>query len=74
VGRVCDKSRRPGEDYLDYVRRAGRQPLSRKLKLADLADNMAWRRRKGRAAKDQARLARYRRAYRMLSRIAASAS
>ena len=63
---VDDVSRRPGEDYFDYVRRAGGRSMSRKIKLADLEDNMAWRRRKGRAGKDRARMARYRKAYRML--------
>ena len=28
-----------GEDYFDYVKRAGSDPIARKVKLADLADN-----------------------------------
>src|SRR4051794_27877845 len=31
---------RDGEEYFDYVARAGSNPLARKVKLADLEDNM----------------------------------
>lgn len=34
-------SRRPGEDYLEYVERAGRNRIARQVKLADLRDNLA---------------------------------
>ena len=33
-------TRREGEDYLDFVRRSGRHPLAREVKIADLQDNM----------------------------------
>lgn len=33
-------SRRPGEDYLDFVRRAAADPLARQVKLADVVHNM----------------------------------
>jgi GTP diphosphokinase / guanosine-3',5'-bis(diphosphate) 3'-diphosphatase len=64
---VDDVSRRPGEDYFGYVQRTRRNPLSRKVKIADLEDNMDWRRRLGRAGKDRVRMARYRKALRMLT-------
>jgi (p)ppGpp synthase/HD superfamily hydrolase len=33
-------TRQEGEDYFDYVRRAGVNPISRAVKLADLRDNL----------------------------------
>src|SRR5208283_3537210 len=34
-------SHRQGEQYFDYIRRAGSNPLGRLVKLADLFDNMS---------------------------------
>lgn len=30
---------RPGEDYMEYVKRAGEHPFARKVKISDLIDN-----------------------------------
>lgn len=40
VDAVDALSRREGEDYLAYVRRAGANPIARLVKIADLHDNM----------------------------------
>jgi hypothetical protein len=40
VEAVVALTRPPGEEYMDFVARAGRNGLARKVKLADLADNM----------------------------------
>ena len=40
-------TRRPGEDYFDFCRRAAAEPLARPVKLADLDDNIAMVERAG---------------------------
>jgi len=60
-------SKREGEDYEEYVRRAGSNPLARRVKLADLEDNMDVRRRRVVDEKDARRLAKYLKAWRKLS-------
>lgn len=55
-------SRREGESYEDLVRRAGSDPLARRVKFADLDDNMNVSRIASPTPDDHARLARYRRA------------
>ena len=59
---------RPGEkaDYFAAVRRAGAHPLGRKVKIADLADNLDLRRIPQITADDAARLEKYRKALKML--------
>jgi len=65
-------TRRPGETYLDYIRRAGRTAAGRALKLADLADNVARRRaRRPLRAADRRKLARYAEARAVLRSMAA---
>jgi (p)ppGpp synthase/HD superfamily hydrolase len=59
-------TRRDGETYDDYVTRAGSRALARRVKLADLKDNMRMRRTTGLAAKEPARMQRYLKAYRRL--------
>ncbi|MBF0425608.1 MAG: HD domain-containing protein [Magnetococcales bacterium] len=55
---------RPEESYEEYVVRAGGNPLARRVKLADLADNMELRRLPvNPLPKDWERMARYRRAW-----------
>jgi len=48
-GEICDAvdclSRRPGEAYEVFISRAAANPLARRVKLADLEDNMDPRRR-----------------------------
>jgi (p)ppGpp synthase/HD superfamily hydrolase len=60
-------SRRDGEPYEDYVARAGRDPLARRVKLADLADNMDVRRLAGVDEAARQRLERNRRAWERLA-------
>ena len=67
VDAVDRLTRREGEDYFDYVARAAEHPLARRVKIADLEDNMEWRRLKGRTDVDRDRLARYAEAYRRLT-------
>jgi len=52
-------SRRPGESYEDFIDRAAKNPLARRVKLADLADNMNMKRLSSRGESDERRLARY---------------
>lgn len=53
---------RDGESYEEFVDRAGRHPIGRRVKLADLADNCDLQRIALPTAKDFARIERYRRA------------
>lgn len=55
-----------GEDYEDYVRRIADNPLARKVKLADLADNMRLDRIPNPTPKDLERLEKYRGAQALL--------
>lgn len=55
-------TRRDDEDYETFVRRAGRNMIGRRVKLADLADNMELTRIKTPGPEDQARMERYRKA------------
>ena len=60
-------TRREGEDYEPYVERASRTPLAKKVKIADLEDNMNLRRLHHLAEQDKARMERYQKAYRFLT-------
>ncbi len=51
-----------GEDYIDFVRRAARDPIARHVKLADLEDNMDLSRLPAPTEQDHARIEKYRRA------------
>jgi (p)ppGpp synthase/HD superfamily hydrolase len=66
---VDDLTRRAGEDYLNYIERLKPNPIARKVKLADLEDNMDLRRLPTLAAKDIERLARYHRVWVMLKEM-----
>lgn len=59
---------RPEDPYEAYVRRLSEHPLARQVKLADLSHNMDVRRLDSVTAKDAERLAKYRRAWRTLTR------
>ena len=50
---------RDGEEYNSYVRRAGANPVARKVKLADLADNMDVSRLSSLTERDRVRLKKY---------------
>ena len=55
-------ARRPGETYEDFITRAGEDPIARRVKLADLADNSNLARIGAPTPDDHARLEKYRRA------------
>ncbi len=55
-------TRREGEDYESFVRRAARHPIGRRVKRADLADNSDLSRIAEPTEKDRARAEKYRRA------------
>ena len=59
-------TRREGEDYFAFARRAAATPLSREVKRADLLDNMDIRRIANPTEKDWERLKRYRAALDMI--------
>jgi (p)ppGpp synthase/HD superfamily hydrolase len=52
-------TKREGEPYEDFVNRSAANPLARRIKLADLEDNMDIRRMQAVTAKDAERLAKY---------------
>lgn len=52
----------PGEDYESFVLRAAADPIGRRVKLADLAENSDLSRIKNPTDKDHERVAKYRRA------------
>jgi (p)ppGpp synthase/HD superfamily hydrolase len=61
-------SRRPGEAYEDYIRRLATNPIAREVKLSDLRDNLANNRALSPTEDNVARIARYERAQRVLTR------
>src|SRR5262245_5374809 len=61
-------TRRDGESYEEFVLRSKENPISRKVKLADLEDNMDPKRMAGVTEKDMERLVRYRKAWAVLER------
>jgi hypothetical protein len=61
-------TRRPGEDYFSFVRRAGGHALARRVKLADLRDNSNLARIANPGAADRERLQRYQRAIELLEK------
>lgn len=66
VEAVLAVTRREGEDYDDYVRRAAGNELGRMVKRADLEDNMDIRRLPELTDRDVERLRKYLRAWRLL--------
>lgn len=63
---VACLTKREGEDYPDFIARAGANPIARQVKLADLEDNMDIRRIPEPKEKDFERLAKYRRSWETL--------
>lgn len=63
-------TKRAGEDYQAFVERAGRDPLARQVKLADLAENSDLSRIPAPSAKDLERVAKYCRAIDYLEGLA----
>jgi (p)ppGpp synthase/HD superfamily hydrolase len=62
-------TKREGEDYFNYINRAISTPLSKKVKLADLEDNMDIRRVDVLTEKDMERLIRYLKAWSMIKKV-----
>ena len=60
-------TKRSGEEYMDFVRRSAQNPLARRVKLADLEDNMDLRRVPESSQPDPARWERYLAAWRWLT-------
>ncbi|HEV3051146.1 MAG TPA: HD domain-containing protein [Longimicrobium sp.] len=67
VDAVDHLTRREGESYDEFVTRAAAHPVARRVKLADLEDNMDVRRTGTLSDKDVERLGRYLRAWRRLT-------
>ena len=63
VAAVDGLTRRDGETYEQFIDRAAGDPVARRVKLADLEDNMDVRRLPEVGEKDRARLDRYARSY-----------
>lgn len=61
-------TRRDGESYDAYLSRVETNEIARRVKMADLEDNMDWRRLAGRTEQDQRRMERYRRALERLTK------
>lgn len=59
-------TRRKDEEYMDFVRRAGANSVARRVKLADLADNMDVSRLPEPTEKDRARIEKYQEAVALL--------
>jgi (p)ppGpp synthase/HD superfamily hydrolase len=59
-------TKRKGEAYEDFVKRSANNPLGRKVKLADLEDNMDLRRLQNITEEDKARLQKYLNAWKSL--------
>lgn len=57
------------EKYEPFIERAASNPVSRRVKIADLEDNMDLRRLPQMTSKDQARLAKYLAAWRRLQEV-----
>ena len=65
-------TKRAGEPYLDYVRRAARQPLAARVKLLDLEDHVARLQALADAPDREEKLARYAQALEILAESAGS--
>lgn len=63
---VDDLTKRPGEAYEATIKRAGANPASRRIKLADLADNLDLSRLPSPTDRDYARIKRYEEAVHVL--------
>ncbi len=59
-------SKRTGEDYMDYIDRTKDNPLARRVKIADLEDNMDMKRIQNFSDADAVRMKRYQMAWRYL--------
>ena len=62
-------TRRDGEEYVEFIRRAKRNPLARKVKIADIEDNLDLARIKKPKKSDFERIEKYRLALSELERL-----
>lgn len=69
VNGVLSVTKREGESYDDFVRRAAENAIGREVKIADLEDNMDIRRLKEITDKDVHRLRKYLRAWQYLIKL-----
>ena len=67
LGALDALTRRQGESYADFIERVAGNPLARRVKLADLADNLDASRLLEITPKDRERLARYQAAWERLT-------
>lgn len=67
VDAVLSVSRKRGEDYFEFIQRCKANPIGRRVKIADLKDNMDITRLKELTHKDIERLKKYHKAYKMLN-------
>ena len=68
VDAVLSVSRKRGEDYFEFIQRCKANPIGRRVKIADLKDNMDITRLKELTHKDIERLKKYHKAYNILKR------
>ncbi len=66
---ILSVTKRKGESYVDFVKRAGQNPTGRKVKIHDLEDNMNILRLESLSEKDLERLNKNISAYRYLSTL-----
>ena len=62
-------TKRDGEEYIDYINRVLTSPIAKRVKLADLKDNMDLKRIDVITEKDIVRLNKYLKAWRMINEI-----
>lgn len=67
VDAVLSVSRKRGEDYFDFILRCKKNPIGRRVKIADLEDNMDITRLNELTDKDIERLKKYHKAYKILN-------
>ena len=67
--KLAQVAKREGEDYDAFVARAATNPIARRVKLADLEDNMDVRRLEAVTERDAKRLTKYLRAWRQLKAL-----
>lgn len=65
---VLSVTKREGEDYIDFVRRAKRNPIGRAVKIADIRNNMDLSRLSVVTNKDMMRMGKYQAALEILNR------
>jgi (p)ppGpp synthase/HD superfamily hydrolase len=63
INAIRSVTRNVGEDYFDFIRRAKQNEIGRKVKIADLKDNMDWSRISNPIKQDVERMKKYQQAY-----------